>query len=236
MLGSSSSASFIVPKRSRSDSQPSTQPGTDQLSWPKVGISDSPFSLKACIVAWKGARPLALSANNLPAFASQTRACKSPPMPQVMGSKKPKAALVAMAASIAFPPRLSTSSPIWAARGWLVATMPCVARTTLRPLRNGARACRSPASAEKRTIAKGRATMRSVKTSRMAIRPAAWSDNESITGPSDEGKRFRSLGQASKCRHPGCCDGEWTRAGKRVQRRRRGNGKSSSLKRWAMFC
>src|SRR2546427_548481 len=46
MLGSRSWARGRVPKRLRSSSQPSTQPGTDQLSGPVVGISLSPFSLK----------------------------------------------------------------------------------------------------------------------------------------------------------------------------------------------
>ena len=55
-------------------------------------------------------------------------------MPQRIGSIRPRAALVAMAASIALPPALRTSSPTWAASGWLVATMPCGAMTTDRPV------------------------------------------------------------------------------------------------------
>ncbi|MEZ6073818.1 MAG: hypothetical protein R3C10_26950 [Pirellulales bacterium] len=53
-------------------------------------------------------------------------------MPQLIGSVSPIIALVAMAASTALPPRLSTSSPTWAASGSLVATMPCWATTAER--------------------------------------------------------------------------------------------------------
>ncbi len=79
-----------------------------------------------------GARPEALSPYSLPDFASHTMANRSPPMPQDMGSRKPRAAFTAMAASTAEPPRFSTSTPIWTARGWAAATMPWRAYTIER--------------------------------------------------------------------------------------------------------
>ena len=57
---------------------------------------------------------------------------RSPPTPQPVGSISPRAAFAAMAASIALPPFLSISSPIWVANGWLVATMPFCPNTTER--------------------------------------------------------------------------------------------------------
>jgi hypothetical protein len=45
-------------------------------------------------------------------------------MPQLIGSTTPNTALAAMAASIADPPRASTSAPACDASVWLVATMP----------------------------------------------------------------------------------------------------------------
>jgi hypothetical protein len=49
---------------------------------------------------------------------------RSPPIPFETGSIKPSAALAAMAASTALPPRFKTSSPIWVASGTLVQTIP----------------------------------------------------------------------------------------------------------------
>ena len=45
-------------------------------------------------------------------------------MPQLSGSTTPSAALAAMAASMAEPPRASTCAPACEASVWLVATMP----------------------------------------------------------------------------------------------------------------
>ena len=45
-------------------------------------------------------------------------------MPQLIGSTTPSTALAAMAASMADPPRASTSAPACDASVWLVATMP----------------------------------------------------------------------------------------------------------------
>ena len=85
------------------------------------------------MLARPGARPLPFSPYSFCVFASQTIAYRSPPIPHEVGSISPRAALVAMAASTAFPPFFSTSSPIWAARGWLAATIPCGAIVTDRP-------------------------------------------------------------------------------------------------------
>ena len=54
-------------------------------------------------------------------------------MPVMFGSVTFSTAAIAMAASTALPPRLRMSTPTWEANGWLVATMPCRARTTDRP-------------------------------------------------------------------------------------------------------
>jgi len=48
----------------------------------------------------------------------------SPPMPLATGSRKPRAALMAMAASMAEPPRFSVSMPIRVAVGCAVAAAP----------------------------------------------------------------------------------------------------------------
>src|SRR5688572_17086296 len=72
-------------------------------------------------------RPEALRPNSSCCLASQTMAKRSPPMPQLIGSIRPIAALVATAASTALPPPLSTSMPICAASGCDVATMPLAA-------------------------------------------------------------------------------------------------------------
>ena len=57
----------------------------------------------------------------------------SPPIPVMFGSVTLSTAAMAMAASAAFPPRFKISSPVSEANGWLVATMPRLARTTDRP-------------------------------------------------------------------------------------------------------
>ena len=53
-------------------------------------------------------------------------------MPFEVGSTTVRAMAVASAASTALPPARSTSSPAWAASGWLVATAPLVAKTGSR--------------------------------------------------------------------------------------------------------
>src|SRR5690348_116659 len=58
---------------------------------------------------------------------------KSPPTPLLVGSISPSTALVAMAASIAFPPRSMICIPDIAAIGWLAATIPSFVAITDRP-------------------------------------------------------------------------------------------------------
>ena len=64
-------------------------------------------------------------------------------MPLATGSRKPSAALMAMAASMAEPPRFRVSMPIRVAVGWAVAAAPCMPHTVDRPA-NDAPVIRSP--------------------------------------------------------------------------------------------
>src|SRR5881227_3424105 len=57
---------------------------------------------------------------------------RSPPIPFETGSIKPSVALAAIAASTALPPRFKMSIPTCVARGTLVQTIPCRARTSER--------------------------------------------------------------------------------------------------------
>src|SRR5438034_9522089 len=68
--------------------------------------------------------PLAFSPYSLLAFASYTRANKSPPIPFIIGSTTPIMAFVAMAASTAFPPCSRMRTPACAASGDSAATIP----------------------------------------------------------------------------------------------------------------
>ncbi len=58
-------------------------------------------------------------------------------MPLATGSRKPRAALMAMAASMADPPRLRVSIPIRLAVGWAVAAAPFMPQTVERPVNLG---------------------------------------------------------------------------------------------------
>src|SRR5688572_8959559 len=71
---------------------------------------------------------------------------RSPPTPLPVGSIRPRAALAAMAASIAVPPACSTSTPMRVASGCEVATMPSLPMTSER-VANGFPVGRSPARA-----------------------------------------------------------------------------------------
>src|SRR6187549_1415402 len=57
----------------------------------------------------------------------------SPPMPVMFGSVTFSTAAIAIAASTALPPRLSTSRPVCDASGWLEATIAWLARAADRP-------------------------------------------------------------------------------------------------------
>ena len=78
------------------------------------------------------ARPLPLMALTDFSLLFQTRANRSPPTPVELGSTTFSVAAAVMAASVALPPSMSTCNPAMAASGWLVATIPLVARTVLR--------------------------------------------------------------------------------------------------------
>src|SRR5690606_34702114 len=58
-------------------------------------------------------------------------------MPLAVGSRKPRAALMAMAASMAEPPRRRVSRPIIVAAGWAVAAAPFAPQTVERPTKRG---------------------------------------------------------------------------------------------------
>ena len=78
-------------------------------------------------------------------------------MPQASGSRKPSAALTAIAASTALPPDCSTSMPICTASGCDAATMPCRAWTTERVanIRPSGRAAPSEAVGRQNSTASG---------------------------------------------------------------------------------
>ena len=120
------------PKRPCNANQPSTHPGTLTASGPLAGICVRPRRFSSASVIARADRPLALRPYNCFVFASQTTANRSPPMPLLPGSPRPRKALAAMAASTALPPSFRTSSAICVANGWLVATIPLRATTSDR--------------------------------------------------------------------------------------------------------
>ncbi len=75
----------------------------------------------------RGIFPLAFRNRLRSSSAEYTRMVPYPPIPDIMGSTTLRAAATATAASNAFPPRSSTSTPTRVARGWAVETMPPVA-------------------------------------------------------------------------------------------------------------
>ena len=112
------------PKRSCRANHPSAAPGTDQEKGERSGMVPSGAGETLSAVSARGDRPDAFRPYSFCVLASHTIANRSPPMPHDIGSRNPRAALVAMAASTALPPFLSTSTPICTARGWAAATMP----------------------------------------------------------------------------------------------------------------
>src|SRR5688572_29290870 len=87
----------------------------------------------------------------------------------------PRAAFAAIAASTAEPPCWRTSSAICVASGWLVAAMPCVARTSER-VANGSPVMRSPAvdvpAPSRERVANARATRAMETSDRAGIQSA----------------------------------------------------------------
>ena len=138
--GSSTSAIGRRPNFLCNSNQPSTHPGTVIGKGPVAGMVLRERRSNSSMVSDCGDRPLAFKPCSFPVSASQTMANKSPPMPQPVGSISPNAAFAAMAASTALPPRRKMSMAICVANGWLVATIPCFAITSLlvpkaRPVR-----------------------------------------------------------------------------------------------------
>ena len=81
-----------------------------------------------------GDRPLAFNPTSFLDFESHTIAKRSPPKPHDMGSTTPSTALAAMAASTALPPCCKIRIAVAVASGWLVAAIPCRAKTAERVL------------------------------------------------------------------------------------------------------
>src|SRR4051794_22789224 len=121
------------PSFERSASQPATAPGTVTVWMPLCGIALSPCDLSSAGVSPAGAQPQAFNPCSAPVRPSDTIANKSPPIPLDCGSTSPMTALVAIAASMALPPRSSTCTPARAASGWLAATIPYFVAMRDRP-------------------------------------------------------------------------------------------------------
>jgi len=85
----------------------------------------------------RGLAPEPLKPTTFFCAGSHIRQKASPPMPLAVGSRKPRAALMAMAASMAEPPRRRVSRPIRVAAGWAVAAAPFAPQTVERPTKRG---------------------------------------------------------------------------------------------------
>ena len=112
------------PQRACASAQERTAPGTEIPRGPRSGIRSRPRSRSACAEAAAGARPEPLSATCSPAASSHTSQNASPPIPQPLGMTTPRTALVAIAASTAWPPAASTARPADVARWWGATTAP----------------------------------------------------------------------------------------------------------------
>ena len=128
MAGARTLLRGMVPQESSRVSQPWTVPGVATEYTPVSGMVRWPLLLSSSMLAAAGARPLPFKARTLFSLLSQTRANMSPPTPVDMGSTTFRAAAAAMAASTAVPPSIRMRRPVVAAKGWLVATIPLVAR------------------------------------------------------------------------------------------------------------
>ena len=71
-----------------------------------------------------GERPEPARLTTFASFGSQIMAKQSPPSPELVGSRKPRQALAAMAASTAEPPRFRISMAVSVARGCAVPAAP----------------------------------------------------------------------------------------------------------------
>ena len=122
----------MEPHSRKSVSQPWTAPGTVTEWTPAWGMERWPSASSKSMVWPFGERPLPLMARTDFSRLFQTRANMSPPTPVDTGSTTFRTAALAIAASTALPPCIRTRIPATAARGWLVATIPCLAKTVDR--------------------------------------------------------------------------------------------------------
>lgn len=114
--------------RSCSAIQPSTHPGTGTaLMWWRRGIVVCPSARTRSGSAPDPERPEAFSTPGSSSPGACTRAKRSPPIPHMCCVVTVRTALVAMAASTAFPPARSMATPAEDARWSTLQTMPLVA-------------------------------------------------------------------------------------------------------------
>src|ERR1700722_2553258 len=105
--------------------QASSAPGTETEIAPRGAMT--PLGERARTVSRVsdfGERPEPARLTTLESFGSQIIAKQSPPIPELVGSRKPRHALAAMAASIAEPPRLRVSIAVSVASGCAVPAAP----------------------------------------------------------------------------------------------------------------
>src|SRR6266550_855689 len=110
-----------------------TAPGTVTASALSDGIHLIPRLTYRSRLAAAGAQPEPLSAMISPSPRRMYRTKQSPPMPVCVASTTPSSAMAATAASIALPPRRSTSSAVSVASGCEVAAMTRIANASERP-------------------------------------------------------------------------------------------------------
>ena len=137
----------------------------------------------------------------------------SPPMPVMCGSVTLSTAAAATAASMALPPRRSTSRPAAEASGWLVATAPLRAWTVERPAMEVGRWARR-GSAAPGSMASGAATAptTALRVIRDTWAPASWCGARAGTVACGRGERVKTLEPLrTRCRrrlvpgHPASC-------------------------------
>src|ERR1700761_3035599 len=105
--------------------QASQAPGVDTDTAPNGAMAPS-LARERCVskVSALGERPDPATLTTLPSFGSQMKAKQSPPRPELVGSRKPRQALAAMAASTAEPPRFKVSMAVRVASGCAVPAAP----------------------------------------------------------------------------------------------------------------
>src|SRR5580658_3133906 len=133
MAGANKSAHFKRPYRWWSIHHASQAPGVDTGMAPTGG--KEPFLARERAisrVSLRGDAPDPARPTTLPCLGSHNMTKQSPPNPLDVGSRKPRQAFMAMAASTADPPRLRISMPVWVANGCAVPAAPEVPYTAVR--------------------------------------------------------------------------------------------------------